>query len=71
MTGCTIINCNYRLCPETKFPAPVFDAYAVVKHVVQMADELGIDADSIMICGESAGATLAVGAAQVLVEREE
>ena len=30
-TNFVIINCNYRLCPEVKFPLPVYDAYAIVK----------------------------------------
>jgi len=37
MAGCIVINCNYRKCPETKFPLPVYDAYAIFKHVVGKA----------------------------------
>jgi len=71
LTGCTIINCNYRLCPETKFPGPAFDAYAIIKHVTEIADELGVDKDCIMIGGDSAGSNVVGAAVQVLVERKE
>ena len=33
-TNFVIINCNYRLCPEVKFPLPVYDAYAIVKDIL-------------------------------------
>ena len=32
-TQCIIINCNYRLTPENKFPLPIFDVYAILKNV--------------------------------------
>lgn len=37
-TQSIVINCDYRLCPETKYPLPCYDAYAVFKHVVEIAD---------------------------------
>jgi acetyl esterase len=70
-TDCTVINCNYRLCPEHKFPLPVYDAYAVVKHVIEMADELKIDKNRIVLMGVSAAAGLVMAVAQELVKRGE
>lgn len=71
MAGCVVINCNYRKCPETKFPMPVFDAYAIFKQVVRDAASLGIDPDKIGLLGESAGACICMGVAQELVKRKE
>lgn len=70
-TESVVINCSYRLCPETKFPLPAFDAYAVFKDVVARADELGIDRDRIVISGDSAGACLTMNIGMQLVERGE
>ena len=38
LSGCTVINCDYRKCPEIYFPHPVFDAYACLKQVIEDAD---------------------------------
>lgn len=64
-----MINCNYRKCPETKFPLPVYDAYAIFKQVVQEAAQFGIDVSRIGLIGESAGACISLGVAQELVAR--
>jgi acetyl esterase/lipase len=57
-TNCTVINCNYRLCPDVKFPLPAYDAFAIVKDVINKAAILGIDKDRIVLSGDSAGAGL-------------
>ena len=71
ITNSIVINCNYRKCPEVKFPLPVFDAYAIFKQVVHEAAQFGIDPDKIGLIGESAGACISLGVAQELVARQE
>jgi len=71
ITNSIVINCNYRKCPEVKFPLPVFDAYAIFKQVVHEAAQFGINPDKIGLIGESAGACICLGVAQELVERQE
>jgi acetyl esterase len=58
-TGCRLVSVDYRLAPEHKFPAAVEDAIAAVKWVSQHARSLGIDAERLVVGGDSAGATLA------------
>jgi len=70
-TYSTVINCTYRLCPETKFPLPAFDAYAVFKDIVSRANELGIDKDRIVISGDSAGACITMNIGMQLVMKRE
>jgi acetyl esterase len=62
-TQCIVINCDYRKCPETLFPAPVFDAYACLKYVIKHASALKIDKNRITMVGESAGACILLGVA--------
>ena len=70
-TNCTVINCNYRLCPEVKFPIPVYDAYSIVKNVIDSADTLNIDKDKIILIGESAAAGLIMAVAQEMIKKNE
>jgi acetyl esterase len=58
-TGCRLISVDYRLAPEHKFPAAIEDAIAATEFVAHNAASFGIDAEKLVIGGDSAGATLA------------
>jgi len=58
-TGCRLISVGYRLAPEHPFPAAVEDAIAATEFVSRHAASLGIDAEKLVVGGDSAGATLA------------
>jgi acetyl esterase/lipase len=58
-TGCRLVSIEYRLAPEHKFPAAVDDAIAATEWVARNASQLGIDAERLVVGGDSAGATLA------------
>jgi len=59
MTGCRLVSVGYRLAPEHRYPAAVEDAIAATKWVSEQARWLGIDAQRLVVGGDSAGATLA------------
>ena len=55
-----VVNVDYRLSPEAKFPTAVEDAYAALIWVVDNAKRLSVDPDRLVICGDSAGGNLTI-----------
>lgn len=64
-----IVNVDYRLAPEYKFPLPLNDCYQAVQWTLDHAQEYNIDTARIAIWGCSAGGNLA--AAVALRDAEE
>jgi acetyl esterase/lipase len=58
-----VVSVEYRLAPEHPDPAPVRDCYAGLIWTAAQAEELGADADHLVIAGMSAGGGLAAGIA--------
>ena len=56
---CIVVAVDYRLAPESKFPAAVEDGQAALKWVALHAVEFGGDASCMAVGGDSAGANLA------------
>ncbi|KAK0388483.1 hypothetical protein NLU13_4727 [Sarocladium strictum] len=67
--GAILVSVEYRLTPEHPYPAAIDDCWAGLKYVGEHAAELGIDADRLMITGQSAGGNLA--AALGLIARDQ
>ena len=57
--GYAVVCVNYRLCGEAAFPAMIYDVSDAIKYVKVHADEYGIDADKLILWGETHGAYLA------------
>ena len=65
-SGIAVIAVDYRLAPEYPYPAAIEDGYSVVNWLVSHADEIGVDADKLIISGESAGGGIAASLAQYM-----
>ena len=67
-TGCAIINVDYPLAPEFKYPAPILASYEAIAGAKAQAEQLRIDPSHLMVCGHSAGG--AIAANMSLLDRE-
>ena len=56
--GFSVINVDYRLAPENKFPAAVEDAWAAFEWAKNGAAGLAIDMEKLALAGDSAGGNL-------------
>ena len=67
--GALVVSVDYRLAPESRWPAAVDDVYAVADWAARQADELGADPARMVLAGDSAGANLATVTALLARDR--
>jgi len=60
--GIAVIGIDYSLSPESKFPVALEECAAALDWIEGQADALNLDADRVLVGGDSAGANLSVGA---------
>lgn len=61
-----VINVDYTLSPEARFPQAVMEAAAVVRHIASHAPAWGVDPGRLLLGGDSAGGNLALATALAL-----
>lgn len=57
--GYALVSIGYRLAQHAKFPAQIQDANRGIAHVLERAEEYGLDRNRVFLAGTSAGAHLA------------
>jgi len=66
--GIAVLGIDYSLSPESKFPVALEECAAALDWIERQADALNLDADRVLIGGDSAGANLSV--ATCLLQRQ-
>lgn len=66
--GVAVLGIDYSLSPESKFPVALEECAAALDWIAAQADALNLDADRVLIGGDSAGANLSV--ATCLLQRQ-
>jgi acetyl esterase len=68
-TDAVVVNVDYRLAPEHRFPVPVESCVAGIEWVKGHIDAFDGDPDAVVTMGDSAGGNLAAAAALVCAQR--
>lgn len=66
--GYIVVNLNYELAPNAKYPTPLLQVSEAYQFVEREAEQYGIDMDHIYFAGDSAGAQIASQFVNVQVE---
>jgi acetyl esterase/lipase len=71
--GYAVASVNYRLAPDSVFPAQLLDVKAAIRFLRANAAELDLDADRFAVVGESAGGHLAalLGTTEAVAEFDD
>lgn len=68
--GCFAVSVDYRLAPEHPFPAAHDDALRALEWLIDSAEDLGVDAERIVVAGASASASGGIAAGLALAARD-
>ncbi len=64
--GCTVVGIGYSIAPRSVYPTPVLQVLDALAYLTDHAEELGVDADRLVLAGDSAGAQIAAQAAGMI-----
>ncbi len=67
--GVVVVNVDYAVAPQHRFPAPPHQAYEVVRWVAEHAATHGWDGSRLTVGGQSAGGALAAAVARQALEQ--
>lgn len=69
LANCAIINVDYVVAPEFKFPRPIYSSYEAITNVLEKSKELHLDRSHVMVMGHSAGGN--ISASLLLLDKQK
>ncbi|KAM9299027.1 arylacetamide deacetylase-like 4 [Gastrophryne carolinensis] len=69
--GAVVVSVEYRLAPEHRYPAAHDDCLCASVHFLRTTEQYGVDSSSVIICGDSAGGSVAACVTHALVSRKD
>ena len=69
-TGAAVVFPTYAPSPETQYPVPYQQAWAVLEHMVVSGDTHALDSSRIVLAGDSVGGNMAIVMALLTKERQ-
>lgn len=67
--GCAVVNLDYLLAPEHKFPAAIEQTYALLVWLAEHGAALGVDGSRLAVGGHSAGGNISAATCLLAKER--
>lgn len=64
--GFTVVNVDYTIAPEARYPTPIRQANKALAHLVANGGTLGLNTSKLVLAGDSAGAQIAAQTAAML-----
>lgn len=68
--GFTTVGVDYTIAPEAQYPTPLFEVNDALKYVQDNAERLNIDANKIIMAGDSAGSQIVAQVANAITSAE-
>lgn len=62
-----VIFASYSLAPEAKFPLAIYECLESLQWTVANADSLRVDADKLVVCGDSSGGNFAAAVSRTYI----
>jgi len=69
--NCVVIDLDYQLAPEHKYPYSLNECYDAIKYIWDNPERFHVDCQTLTICGESAGANFALAISMMAGESGE
>ncbi|MGD0031160.1 alpha/beta hydrolase [Paenibacillus illinoisensis] len=71
LADCAVVNVDYCLAPENKFPAAIESTYEVIQHLKNNAATYGLNPEIITIGGHSAGGNISAALVLLSIKKRE
>lgn len=71
VVGCAVINIDYCLAPENKFPDAIESTYEVIKYIRENGKQYGLKSNKMIIGGHSAGGNISAALVLMAIKDKE